>query len=354
MATSAPQTNLDDFLHESNMGPLRTAVSNNFYGINHLQQPTPILMNRDNHGFTFFVRPQLNFQSPNLRNVRALGHLLTNNPNSYSMINRCTLDPRLQMVDYSDNPMQSSILDCPFVDKKQAFIPLLTNHLNSISGWPDLSSPTASSKEGAYNEAHTMVDGIVVNYTAYDITATFRNSRGDPIMALFNAWVNYQSCVMEGTLMPYPDFMIENEIDYNTRIYRIVLDNTKSVVQKIGATGAAFPSSLPIGASFDYDNKTPYNEANTDISIRFSCNGAEYDQSILIYEFNKTVGIFNSDMRDDAINSNMVPVPQKMLSLFNNRAYPRIDPITNSFTWYVSKELYLAKQNALQIFQSTN
>ena len=54
------------------------------------------------------------------------------------------------------------------------------------------------------------------------------------------------SLVFEGKLVPYFDYMAENTIDYNTRIYRLVTDSTHMYVTKIAATGYAFPISVSI------------------------------------------------------------------------------------------------------------
>lgn len=340
---------LDDFLQNSPVGPIQTAIGNNLYGINHRQQPSPVPISKDNYGLTFFVRPQLNMQTPNLRNVRLFYPLLTTNPNSYQMIIRCLLDPRLihGYPSIPDSKEDYYRLVCPFVDNKQAFIPILSNHLKSISGWPDVTVPVHTSAEGAYQEVHSMVDGITVNYTAYDIEATFRNSKGDPISSLFSTWVNYQSNVFEGMLMPYPDFITENEIDYNTRIYRLVLDPTKQTVQKIAATGVSFPTSLPMGGFFDYSSEKPYNDNNSDITIRFRCMGAQYNDDILIYEFNRTVEIFNPEMSSVNIDEYMIKIPQEYLNIFNNRGYPRINPNNYNLDWYVSKIDFAKKQIAI-------
>ena len=360
---------LDDFLQDTAAGSAASAIGNNFFGINHRQTPAAIPLNKDNYGLTFFVRPQLNMQKDNLRNLRLMTPLLSNDQTSYQRIIRCLLDPRI-MAGYpipvegnGDAAYQREL--CPFVDNQNAFFPILTNHLKSISGWPDIRSTDFTSKEGAYRETHTMVDGISVDYSAYNMDATFRSSRGDPITSLFFYWRHYMSAVFEGTLLPYPDMIVENEIDYQTRIYRLVLDSEKRYVQKIAATGIAFPTNVPIGGSFDYSTEKPFNNIDADITINFACNGVMYQDDILIKEFNSTVAIFNplmSDTPDDRTNfvstssspisRSMIQIDRSHLSLFNNRGYPYINPNTYELGWYINKLDYNTKLNALQNFQN--
>lgn len=334
---------LDDLSQTSAVGNISRAITDNLYGINHRQTPSPVPINKDHYGLTFFTRPQLNMTTRNLRNVRRMVPLLSDEPMSYQRAIRCLLDPRI-MTGWSD----LTELACPLIDNAQAFIPILSNHLTSISGWQDIVVPNYTSKEGVYKESHSMVDGLTVNYTAYDITATFRNSRGDPITSLFYYWAHYMSNVFEGTLMPYPDFVITNEIDYNTRIYRLVLDSSKKYVQRIAATGASFPAAVPIGGIFDYSSEKPYNDVNSEISIPFKCNGAIYNDDILVFAFNKTVVTFNGEMKDGTREVAMVQIPSEYLTLFNNRGYPRIEPETYELQWWINKESFEKKKQAFE------
>lgn len=332
---------IDDLSQTSAVGNISRAITDNLYGFNHRQTPSPIPINKDHYGLTFFTRPQLNFTTGNLRNIRRMIPLLTEEPMSYQRAIRCLLDPRA-MVGYKD----FSPMSCPLIDNTQAFIPILTNHLVSISGWQDIVVPTFTSKDGAYKESYSMVDGVTVNYTTYDITATFRNSRGDPITSMFYYWAHYMANVFEGTLMPYPDFVMTNELDYNTRIYRLVLDSSKKYVQRIAATGASFPTGVPIGGIFDYSSEKPYNDVNSEIAIPFRCSGAIYNDDILIYSFNKTVQIFNNQMVDGNRESAMIQIPAQYLTLFNNRGYPRIEPETYELQWWISKASFERKKEA--------
>ena len=349
------------------VGSITSAIGNSIFGINHRQTPGAIQINKDYFGLTFFTRPELNLSSDNVRAHRHLAPLLSTDDKSLQRIIRCLLDKRL-----ASGSNVGGTITSPLVDEKQAFIPMLTNHLLSISGWPDLTVGTMTSDEGMYKEAFSMVDGISVNYTTYDITANFRNIAGDPITALFLIWIRYASFVYEGVLVPYPEKIINNEIDYNTRIYRLVLDHSKTYVKKIAACGASFPTSTPIGNAFNFDHDRPIDNANDQISIPFRCMGAMYQDDILISEFNKSADLFNPTLNDDAlaieakisiaktkiINSCLVPtgalkllkqacrgsyftkIPPDSLALFNNKGYPHIDIDTYELGWYVDNDVY--------------
>ncbi len=331
-----PQFNvtLDDIFRTTPVGPIQSSIGGVFYGINHRQTPTPIPINKDTNGLTFFVRPQLNLSNENIRNERKFIPLLTKEPSSIQRIIRSYLDPRLSNSD----PLT---FGSPFVDNTNAFIPLLTNHLISCSGWPDPVLETFTSRPGSHKEVFGYVDSNIDQYSSFDLTANFRNMSGDPITLLFYTWLTYQANVFEGILSPYPDFITNNEIDYNTRIYRLILDKNKKYVQKIGAVGACYPISVPLGGAYNFEHDVPFNQSNENISINFRCYGYTYNDDIVIKEFNEAVNIFNPSMRDSYINSNMQKIPPEGLALFNNRGYPRINPRTYELEWYVSKDQYV-------------
>ena len=340
---------LDDYFKSTPIGSLDRAIGDNLYGINHRQTRAAVPSNKDVYGLTFFVRPQLNMQIDNIRNLRLFSPLCSDS-NIYTLQNfvRCSLDPRLQ-AGYKfgiQNPVNVAPINCPLVDNQNPFFPVLTNNLNSISGWPDTVAPTFTSRPGLYNEAWSMVDGVVKNYESFDITASFRNTRGDPIVYMFYVWLHYMANVFEGKLVPYLDMITENEIDYNTRIYRLVLDHTKTYVTKIAATGAAFPISIPMGSFFDYKADRPFNDQNKDISVVFRCMGAQYQDDILVKEFNDTVQIFNAGMLDDNRENSMHRVDPSLLHIFNNRGIPRINPQTYELEWWVDRDLFNRRSGA--------
>lgn len=324
------------------IGSIEQALSNNMFGINHEQVKSVLSENRDTYGLTFFTRPQLNFQTTNLRNIRQFYSLLTNKEFSVHRYVRNTLDPRLALN-------ASSRIRTPLVDNKMAFIPILTNNLKSISGWPDIIAPFFASKAGVRKEQWGIVDGTTDIFESFDIDATFRNVKNEPITLMMQSWLAYMSAVFEGMMSPYLDYIVNNRIDYNTRIYRLVLDETKRYVKKIAATGAGFPVNVPVGKMFDFNDAMKYNDQTKDINIRFKCFGAMYNDEILIKEFNETGGIFNKDirimLRDYSDKGKPLPdataalavIPHSLLSKLNHRGYPVIDRTTYELKWYISK-----------------
>ena len=344
---------LDDLSHYSStvsgygaIGSVNSAITNNLFGLNHRQTPSVIPHNRDNYGYVFLTRPQLNLQPWNIRNDTRFFPLLTTNKKSYQLAIANTLDPRLAIGWGGFDAVSSD-----FVDPELAFIPMLTNQCVAASGFRDKTAPTYSSPDGLYKESMSFVDGTTKDYTVFDINLTFRNVIGNPLGMLFNAWIDYASCVFEGILNPYPDMILKNAIDYNTRIYRITLDPSKKYVQNILATGAAFPISYPNGSVGDFNIDKPYNDANAEISVPFRAMGCIYNEEMLIWAFNNTVGIFNSSIREASVDTatgsvnspNLTKIPRELLGFFNHRGYPYINTKTYELEWYLQNEILNAR-----------
>ncbi len=329
----AYQDEIDIVSRLNGLGSLTSAQSNNFYGINHRGSGNPVPINTDNYGLTFFTRPRLNLSYDNIANSRLLTPLLTDDTTSVQRAIRALLDPDAAL-DRRD-PITSAL-----VDPQQAFMPLLTNNLLSISGWPDIAVDAYTSKEGMYREAYSMIDSVANFWGTYDITASFRTIAGDPITLLFLVWLHYASKVYTGELVPYPDMIIENEIDYNTRIYRLVLDPSRQFVQKIAACGAAFPMNSPLGNAFSFASDGVYNKENDQLQIQFRCMGVDYLDPITIEEFNEVVCQFNTGMRDQARSLTYRKLTKDETYAFNYQGYPRINPLTNELEWWVDQYEY--------------
>ncbi len=372
---------LDSILESLPIGSVQRAIANNLYGINFRQTGNPVPRSKNHNGFVFFTRPQLNLSTLNITNYRGFYNLLSQNKASYQRFTRCMLDPRMGATGALD---VSPGIVSPFVDRFNPFISTLTNNALTGSGWPDITVPVHTSEAGLYGEEHSMVDGVTNNFEAFDLDFVFKNTKGNPLIYMFYIWVKYQSLVTEGILNPYMDMITENEIDYNTRAYRIVLDTQKRYVTDIACTGASFPTNVPTGNLFDYNSEAPYITRNGEINIRFRSNGFMAFEDIIKFWFNKTVGIFNPDMRkllqydmdgspfDDSVarenTSTVYRVPgcayvkipfllnlasdvdginNRLLSV-NHKAIPYINLHTNELEWWVDERKFM--QNMQQDF----
>jgi hypothetical protein len=347
MATYVDQVDL--LARLSGYGDLTSALRNSLIGFNHRAFGAPVPYNAENYGMTFFTRPRLNLSYDNVAMDRILTPLLTEDPATYQRAIRVMLDPESGVGrNLASGNSRWHAVESNLFDRKQAFIPLLTNNLLSMSGWPDPTMDYYVSNPGVTREVWTMADGPIDIRYNWQATANFRNIIGDPITLLFHSWLRYIGNVRSGKMVPWPEEIIENRIDYQTGIWRLVLDPARKYIQKISRTIAA-PSAVPLGASMDYNTDSPFNQANaSQISIPFDCVGAEYNDPILFTEFNLLVCAHNTDMVSTNRNRVMLKIPPAELAYFNFFGYPRIDARTAELEWYIYRTDYQNLLNELK------
>jgi uncharacterized protein (DUF3820 family) len=225
------------------------------------------------------------------------------------------------------------------VDTKNVFIPILSTHIKTLSGWPDPVVDLFISKPGNYKETFGYTNSVIDRYQNFTLSANFRNMKGNLIPTMFDTWLTYQTYVYQDKMKPYPDAIIDNYVDYQTRIFRLILDKTKTFVTGIAST-IAIPTSVPLGGIFDYQHDKNIRDNNHELSVNFSCFGWTYNDHILFHEFNKTVEIFNVDMKDKNRDRSMVMIPNKYLNYFNFSGYPRINTVSFVLEWYIDKDIY--------------
>lgn len=323
------------------LGSMSDAFTGLFYGMNHGSTGNPIPYNTESRGLVFFVRPRMNLSYQNLSMVRKMMNYGTKDPYTMQSILRAYLDP----VGDWERRNRSDTMSSAFVDPYCAFIPMLSNLLLEINGWPDKTLGTFESRAGIQRETWSMVDDISTFYGSYELPCSFRSVKGDPVTHLLDLWCDYASHVYMGTMDPYFDAIVENEIDYTTCIYRIVLDETHQFVQKIMSTGYAFPTAAPIGASGNYSVSTPFNmDVAQQVSTSFKAQGFIWNDPILIYKFNRTVAMFNPHMRVDNLrrsDSLMVELsPSERVMMRGYGTYPRIEPRSFEMKWYAFRFVY--------------
>ena len=140
----------------SGRGDDRRMLANIFSGFNHRNIPLIIPKNNDRVGYTFFTRPDLNFDERNVRVSRLLQEALRGGYSSYTAACMCMLDPQCGL--FTEQLLRDGITDfehhMPFADygtlggkirdtlgfdNKCAFVPMLSNLLISLTGFPDSS-----------------------------------------------------------------------------------------------------------------------------------------------------------------------------------------------------------------------
>ncbi|ANZ48354.1 putative virion structural protein [Erwinia phage vB_EamM_Caitlin] len=336
------------------LGIAAQRMTNPLMGFNHMMANNPIPVNREYGGLTFFTRPDFNLDYNNIANSRRFSNMAMQPRSSLDYSLLAALDPDFELG-FSDSPRDKygrrlSRLGTPFMpdvpfDNLQAFIPLLSTQLVSLSGMPDESVDNWMSDEGIKREQWGMVDSTHEINNQFSLSTSLTNPYGNAIMRLASIWIEYMSGVKEGRFMPKIRNSIQRRIDYQSRIYGMRYDPLGNIT-RFWTACVAWPMNNNAGQMASVDNSKPQMNDDTNISLQWQCIGARYDDPLYMDMFNATVSYFNPDMSPTAEavrTGNFTPqgmdmmqqIPPQMLPLFNYYGYPHIDPIRRKLSWWV-------------------
>lgn len=343
---------------ESGLGDINTSFANVFRGFNHHGTGSIMPDNKDNQGYIFFTRPRLNLTQDNAYASRKLRPYLSAGEASLLRAIRVYLDPVSQRghdVNYlrgsRTGQAQPSLLkvdskdivDSPLVNKNSPFIHILSESLLSLQGWPDETLDVYTSEPGMMKETYSIADTYIDNYETGDLTATFRNIKGDVIPFLIRAWMEWIGRSMSGEILPWMDSVMEFEKSYETRIWRIVTDVSGRKVTKIGSAVAGIPTANPLGQTMNLDRQRPYSEDTKEISIPFKCVGFEINDPILVEEFNDTIYAFNPELENAILSgerNKYVSVPYSIIDYFKYELVMTIEEETLNLLWWAETDYY--------------
>ena len=334
--TASSSSKLNWILKNSGTTVRDQGMLDTFRGLNIVGKNSGVPVNRERHGWVFFTRPCLNLSTENILGERPLEPLLSKDPYSIPTAIRSYLDGNL----FYDEKLVSKL-----VDPRNPFIPLLSNNCVSHSGWRDIQNQTQSSAPGIYRETLSWVDDTPLDLEEWDLSVSFRNIKDDPITFLLYTWIYYSAATHVNRISPYPEFIIYNEFDYNTRIYEFLVDIDGVTITRVATCGAAFPTSVNSGNVFNFNGdgaENPFPSAGDQVTANFHCMGTQMYDPIIPMEFNWLVEEFYRNMRDDARDYTMQKLVPTEFNYFNNVAYPHIDITNMEMEWYVDKELYTA------------
>lgn len=334
---------LNDFINQivrnTGLSPRDQAITDTFRGLNITGKNNAVPLNTENHGYTFFTRPYLNLSEQNCMVDRRLQMLLNPNPLSVERRVRAYLDPERHRNNGHDW--------CPGVDLFNPFITILSNNLISLTGWEDFTLNLSTTTPGVYRDAMSYVDDVPYQYGTYDLQMTCRNIDGDPITWMMAMMEIYMGLNREGRIMPYPELALLNEYDANVRCYRLVMDATKTYVQRVAANGAGLFMNAPTGQGLNFTgdgSETPYQTVSDQLNFSIRCMGLTIYDYILIYEFNELVQEFNPAMKDGSRGVATVKLSQNEKNWFNFDAYPYINvEAHNELEWHVFRHIYEAR-----------
>lgn len=307
-----------------------SALVDYLYGLSPYQQGTVPKLNADDNTHIFFTRTDMNLSDLNIVRDRKLSSLLNVHDESIQKYTRMALDP--YWVD--TNNVKSKIFN-----NYSPFINVLSNTIESLSGWPDEVVESWISPNGMRKEQWGFADGINKVYYSFELDATFTNVVDEPIPAILDAWVTYMTNIRTGNILPYTRNLTGRKLDYATAIWVIVTNKNKRI-KKIAKT-IGYPIADPKGRYFNFTRNEQKTGLYKTVNSRFRCFGAEYNDPILLLEFNMLMAAF-----DPRVNSvlykkgkELVEIPDRFKNMMGFRGVPIIDLKYNTLEFMMDSDL---------------
>ena len=248
--------------------------------------------NVEHSGLTFFTRPKLPLTRGNLQLCPTLTPLDTYDPQAYAFAIRCWLDTKFSLTKAN----QQYVLQCPFFDIKSAFNIPLSNACVAQSGWPDPFIQTFTTTGGFFQEDQTFPIGSDRLRKTYDLTFTFKETQGAPILSMLYTWYEAMSCLCEGSMVAYAEDIDAQRMCYTCSIYRFLLDPSKTHITHYAKATGCFPKAPPVGALFNQSKGEINISAAQEVSVPFVVNKVEYDDPRILLDFNLLVSRYCPDI----------------------------------------------------------
>ena len=178
----------------------------------------------------------------------------------------------------------TKITDQTYKICKSNFIPLITNTCTETSNAKDIILEVDET-EGDYS-GNRLVYGAGIDDTMGpgEITLSFDDLYGSPVMNMMILWIYYIHYVTKGICVPRFKYIINRIIDYTCSIYIFMLDtDQRTIIRWIKYTGC-FPKSIPFGQILH--TKEPNLQSLSQIQIPFQYNFASPMDPVVLTEFN--------------------------------------------------------------------
>lgn len=253
-----------------------------FYGFDRFEK-SMVVKNVEYTGYTFITRPRCNFSTANLVADRNFAAMLTQNHQDVSFYVRCMLDTR-----FCKQP-GSGAEDCKIFNRFSPFCNLLCNNLVGISGFVDPFLQTETTDGGYFQESQVYAIGGDRLARTYEMPLTFKDMPGGPVAYSFDMWYRYIMNIQDGSMVQYGNDVDANRLGYTVSIYRFIMDRSRRIITKWAKCTGCFPVNSPVGVAF---NKSPGEivvNATDNFTINFKANRIEYNDPIIIQEFNTLV-----------------------------------------------------------------
>lgn len=270
-------------------------------------------------GLALVTRPRLNLTDDNISRSEKLMSLYGATQYSVGAYIRGMLDERWAAA---NNPL--------FLNNKIPFITCLTEYLKVSTGFGDLQIRMDMSEPGLRDQVYQRVASKLEENGSFSIQQTYFNPKPSVIQGLFQVWEDYISEVVSGDRQcgPRDRYLMGNRIDYDCRIYHLIMNKDTEYLEHIFASVQSIPTTYPAGAMATIDNSGTNlrGEGQDDFTVQFSSVGQRQDEIGLIQAFNEHSFLYNPNIRPEVRDRYYRELKSDEYIAYNYGAYPLLLP----------------------------
>lgn len=249
-------------------------VNNKYHTeFNRFKLDHPDIFLRNTIGYIVFTRPDLNFLDDN-------GQLLS----------EISADPRVEYIAKNNMHLVQCLTHEYDGTTGHNFNPFLSNLAQSLEVMDD-SVDTLETGETFTGYKFQYSKHNIKSITSGSLNIKFKETFDLGITNLFQLWVDYQSDVYKGVLLPKEDYIWFKNIDYMCNIYYFLLDQDGETLLFWSKYFGVFPVNVP-KSSLAYDAGSQVQLP--DMSVQFSYIYKEDLSPATLVEFNRDAGLENS------------------------------------------------------------
>lgn len=284
--------------------------------------PAMMPMSDNTIGLPFVTRPRLNLTDDNISRSEKLVSLYGVGQYSVGAYVRAMLDERWAA---SNNPIG--------FDNNFPFITCLTEYIKTSTGFGDLQMRIETSEPGLRDQVYQRVASKLEENGQYTVNQTYFNPKPSLIQAIFQYWEDYISEVVSGDRQcgPRDRYLVGNRIDYDCRIYHLIMNKDSMFLEHIFATIQSIPNTYPSGSIANIDNTAASirGEGQDEFSVQFSSVGMRMDEWGLIQAFNESMFLYNPRLMPDVRRTYFRELDVTEYAKYAYRAYPLLLPKVN-------------------------
>lgn len=164
------------------------------------------------------------------------------------------------------------------------FIPLVSNTCVATGGGKDVNLEVYETEGDFAGNRQIYASGVDETFGPGELTLTFNDLYGSPMLHMINLWVMYMHYAAKGICVPRTSYIKTRTIDYTCSIYVFMLDLDGTTIVRWAKYTGCFPRAIPLGEIQHSMDLSP--DVLKNFAVSFTYNKYEPMKPLTFLDFN--------------------------------------------------------------------